>query len=200
MPHAVLDVVAEDPEIEHVADEMHPAAVQEHRGEDRRGRRHERTSGGSWSKPKQHRGHEPEGIAEQHLATRTMQDLPQEHDDTHADEREVDEGFEAERGCRRGAGIIDCAWLQEALSRFPAARHWNRVTLAATFNSCDQASSCSRKRRIASINLRYAADGRRCVGRGPSSGALPPSCSSSWNWRAIAFAPTVFAFVFRLCA
>ncbi len=30
--HDVLDVVAEDPEVEHVAAQMHEARVQEHRG------------------------------------------------------------------------------------------------------------------------------------------------------------------------
>ena len=34
MPHRVLDVVAEEPEEPHVADQVHPAAVQEHRGQD----------------------------------------------------------------------------------------------------------------------------------------------------------------------
>ena len=33
MAHRVLDVVAEDPEEPHVPDEVHPAAVQEHRGD-----------------------------------------------------------------------------------------------------------------------------------------------------------------------
>ena len=31
VPQAILDVVAEDPEVEHVPDEVQPAAVQEHR-------------------------------------------------------------------------------------------------------------------------------------------------------------------------
>ena len=34
MPEAIFDVVAEDPEEEHVAEEVPPAAVQEHRRED----------------------------------------------------------------------------------------------------------------------------------------------------------------------
>jgi hypothetical protein len=33
--HAVLDVVAEDPQVEHVAGEVHGAAVDEHRGQHR---------------------------------------------------------------------------------------------------------------------------------------------------------------------
>ena len=36
VPEPVLDVVAEDPEVEHVAAEVHPAGVHEHRREDRR--------------------------------------------------------------------------------------------------------------------------------------------------------------------
>src|SRR5438445_1830404 len=32
-PHRVLDVVTEDPQEPHVADQVHPGAVQEHRGE-----------------------------------------------------------------------------------------------------------------------------------------------------------------------
>jgi len=35
MAHAVLDIVAENPEVQHVADEMQPAAVQEHVGDER---------------------------------------------------------------------------------------------------------------------------------------------------------------------
>jgi len=35
MPHHILDVVAEDPEIEHVADQMHPASVHEHASQER---------------------------------------------------------------------------------------------------------------------------------------------------------------------
>jgi len=33
VPHDVFDVVAEDPEVEHVAAQMHEACVQEHRGQ-----------------------------------------------------------------------------------------------------------------------------------------------------------------------
>ena len=33
MPHGVFDIVAEDPEVEHVAEQMHEAAMQEHRRE-----------------------------------------------------------------------------------------------------------------------------------------------------------------------
>ena len=36
MPEAVLDVVAEDPQVEHVAAEVQPAAVHEHGGENGR--------------------------------------------------------------------------------------------------------------------------------------------------------------------
>ena len=35
VPHGILDVVAEDPEVEHVAGKVHEAAVQEHGTEDR---------------------------------------------------------------------------------------------------------------------------------------------------------------------
>ena len=41
MTHAVFDVVAEDPEIEHVADQMHPAAMHEHRSENGERRRYD---------------------------------------------------------------------------------------------------------------------------------------------------------------
>src|SRR5215218_7558633 len=36
MPHGVLDVVAEDPEEEHVAADVEPTAVEEHRGQERK--------------------------------------------------------------------------------------------------------------------------------------------------------------------
>ena len=36
-PEAILDVVAEDPQVEHVAQQVHPAAVQELAGDQRRG-------------------------------------------------------------------------------------------------------------------------------------------------------------------
>ena len=35
MPDAVLDVVAEDVEVEHVAEEVHPSAVEKHAGQER---------------------------------------------------------------------------------------------------------------------------------------------------------------------
>src|SRR6476646_8442292 len=46
MPHHVFDVVAEDPEIEHVADQMHPASVQEPAGQERDGGRDADREGG----------------------------------------------------------------------------------------------------------------------------------------------------------
>ena len=39
VPETVLDVVAEDPQVEHVAEQMHPAAMEEHRHQDRTRRR-----------------------------------------------------------------------------------------------------------------------------------------------------------------
>lgn len=33
MPHDVFDIIAEDPEVEHVPEQMHPAAVEKHAGE-----------------------------------------------------------------------------------------------------------------------------------------------------------------------
>ena len=39
VPESVFDVVAEDPQVEHVAGDVEQAAVHEHRGEDRRERR-----------------------------------------------------------------------------------------------------------------------------------------------------------------
>lgn len=39
VPHRIFDVIAEDPEIEHVAQQMHPAAVEKHAGEQREGGR-----------------------------------------------------------------------------------------------------------------------------------------------------------------
>ena len=36
MAHRILDVIAEDPQEPHIAEQMHPATVQEHVGEHRR--------------------------------------------------------------------------------------------------------------------------------------------------------------------
>lgn len=36
VPHDVFDVIPEDPEVQHIADEVHPAAVEEHAREQRR--------------------------------------------------------------------------------------------------------------------------------------------------------------------
>ena len=49
MAHHVLDVVAEDPEVQHVPDQVHPASVEEHAGEEthrRWDRGHVRWEGG----------------------------------------------------------------------------------------------------------------------------------------------------------
>ncbi len=45
MTHDVLNVVAEHPEVQHVADQVHPTAVQEHAGQHCRERRHCRDLG-----------------------------------------------------------------------------------------------------------------------------------------------------------
>ena len=78
VPHAVLDVVAEDPEVEHVAGEVHQTAVHEHRGDD--------------GQPREGRRHQAERANEEvHLLGRQAR-LPQEDEGVGRDDRDGDDG------------------------------------------------------------------------------------------------------------
>ena len=83
MPEAVLDVVAEDPQVDHVPEDVHPAAVEELAREDRRPpepRRDQRV-----------RHHE---LLEQRTRQR---DLVQEHQSIDDDEADRDDRDRARR-------------------------------------------------------------------------------------------------------
>lgn len=100
MPHPVLDVVAEDPQIQHVHGEVQPVGVKEHGG-------HERL-------PVEPRGHQAMGQDEGHELAVRHPDLDQERAGVDEDEQEGDD--------RRGAGwnhiperdhpiiVMPCRW------------------------------------------------------------------------------------------
>ncbi len=48
MPHGVFDIVAEYPKIQHVAADMHPAAMHEHGAKDRQEFKARRKNGKLW--------------------------------------------------------------------------------------------------------------------------------------------------------
>ena len=80
MPHGVLDIVPEDPEIEHVADEVHPAAVKEHGGDHREFRRHGAGLGDHYPAAEKRRRNEAEGEDGAFRFRREKGLLPQEYE------------------------------------------------------------------------------------------------------------------------
>ncbi len=78
MAHAILDVVAEDPECQQVAADMHVAAVHEHRREHRG--------------PTEVRGDQSSRKVEVMQVGRGQQQFVQKNDDVEADQRQRDKG------------------------------------------------------------------------------------------------------------
>src|SRR5690606_7840486 len=85
--HAVLDIVAEDPQVQHVAEEVHEAAMHEHRGQRRQERRHDHELWGQLTKTEQDRWNHTERVKCLLAAHWTERDLPQEHEHTDNHER-----------------------------------------------------------------------------------------------------------------
>ena len=88
-PEAVLDVVAEDPQVEHVAEQVEPAAVEELAGDERRGLLRDvvaaRPGGGQVGRDDAPVGDE---VLERRVAAaREEAELPGEHDEAGDDQR-----------------------------------------------------------------------------------------------------------------
>ncbi len=92
----ILDIVTEDPEIEHVAGEMHEAAMQEHRAEDRQrgwpGTQFRRQAG----LIEQHGGDEAVAVDRELAGALAQRQLPQEHQ--HAQDDQSDRHDRPARG------------------------------------------------------------------------------------------------------
>ena len=97
VPHGIFDVVAEDPKIEHVADQVHPAAVQEHRGHHRERRRTEGDVGVQRGFAEQGSGYRAESVYDDLLTARIVRDLPQEDEHARDDEADRDDGSDPRR-------------------------------------------------------------------------------------------------------
>jgi hypothetical protein len=91
MPHRVLDIVAEDPQEQHVAAQVQPAAVQEHRGDERQLGRHQNHPRRQRPLAGDHRRYGAQRVDDPVLRRAEAQ-LPQEGDDARRDQRHRDVG------------------------------------------------------------------------------------------------------------
>ena len=91
MPELVLDVVAEHPEIEHVADQVHPAAVQEERRHQGDFRRYQVDLGRQDPVAQQQRRNRAEGVDPAGLGRLAQAELPQEDQHAGGDQRHRDD-------------------------------------------------------------------------------------------------------------
>src|SRR3954449_6312442 len=97
---AVLDVVPEDPQVEHVAEQVEPAAMEELAGDERRRRLRQEVTVGPCRRP---RGRNDAPMADEVLdrrlaAAREQAELPGEDDETGDDQRQRDERRLPRRG------------------------------------------------------------------------------------------------------
>ena len=91
MAHDVFDVVAEDPEVQHVADQVHPTAVQKHAGQHRRERRHCRDLGRERGVAEDDGGDGAILIHKGFAGSRGQRTLVEEHEATGGDEGDGDD-------------------------------------------------------------------------------------------------------------
>ena len=91
VPHRVLDVVAEDPQEQHVAAEVQPAAVQEHRGDQGQLGGHDRELRRQRALARHHRRNGAQGIDDS-IPRRAETELPKEGENASADQRHRNEG------------------------------------------------------------------------------------------------------------
>ena len=108
----VLDVVAEDPQVEHVAADVEPARVHEHRGEERDDLCGEK---GSRQEPRWHE--RPRGDERIERGVGPSDELVDEHRDVAAMNAQRDPGDAVGWGCRRGSVS------RKALRRVAAGLH-----------------------------------------------------------------------------
>ncbi|HJO68384.1 MAG TPA: hypothetical protein QF804_01720, partial [Rhodospirillales bacterium] len=96
VPHGILDVVPEDPEIQHVSKQMQPTAVHEHGGHDRGYRGHRGRGAEQRAVTEQDPWNEPESVHEAGKLGGRQRDLPDK--DGHARGDEPDRGHRLDRG------------------------------------------------------------------------------------------------------
>ena len=79
MSHGFFNVVAEYPQVQHIPDEVHPAAMHEHGGEYRHGGRHVQQfhqRGRKVRFPEQTHRYDPQLVEHQQLPALVMAELP----------------------------------------------------------------------------------------------------------------------------
>ena len=99
MPEPALDGVTEDPQEQHVADQVKPPAVQEHAGEDRRPGRNDVQIRRKPGRTEQHRRDHSVAVQNPVLV---VAELPQKGADAHADQQLVDD-----RGAPGGMVVVE---------------------------------------------------------------------------------------------
>ena len=121
MPHAVLDVVAEDPEIEHVAGEVHEAAMHEHGAQHGHDRWYDADPAGQVGPVEEYGRDEAEGVDRPLSALRAERELPQENENAGADQTDGDDRL-------RARGVVVPQWNHGGLEPFASLR--GRLTAA----------------------------------------------------------------------
>jgi hypothetical protein len=91
VPQPVLDIVPEDPEIQHVADDVHPAAMHEHRGQDRQLGRDAGKVRRQAVVAEQHGRHDAVGIDGYRAGLLRQGLLPEEHQRAQPDDADGDD-------------------------------------------------------------------------------------------------------------
>src|SRR5207237_9923053 len=98
MAHDVLDIIAEDPEVQHVPDEMHPASVEKHTREQSGHRREVGDLRRNGCLPKHYGGDGPVPIDKQFCRLRWERDLVQEDQRTGDDKGDGHDRSDLSRG------------------------------------------------------------------------------------------------------
>jgi len=91
MAHDVFDVVPEDPEIQHIADQMHPATVEKHAGENSGVRRNRDDLRGERRLTEHDGGNGAEPVDEGFAGGRTQGALVEKDEGAGDDERDGDD-------------------------------------------------------------------------------------------------------------
>ena len=94
MSERIFDVISENPQKQHIADQVEPAAVQKHAGQHSRPRRHHVQMGCQMRRAEQHRRDHAE--AEQDLVL-VLPELPQKGADTQPDQEIIDDRWASNR-------------------------------------------------------------------------------------------------------
>ena len=103
MPHGVFHIVAKNPQIEHVARQMHEPAMQEHGSENRQTCRDDRQFRRQGRLTQQHRRNHAQGIDGHLIALPAQGNLPEIHQDAGDDENHRHHGGDV-------GGIVVVQW------------------------------------------------------------------------------------------